>query len=151
MENYIVKIVTRLLLPFIQMYGVYVVLHGHISPGGGFAGGAILGASMILFALAFGLEAGVKRISHGMATVMESSGALVFIFLGIIGIFLGGNFLTNGHFISLPMGQPGNLFSGGLILVITFAIGIKVASTLTTVFYTLIKEEEDADSGETTD
>lgn len=142
---FIVQIVTRFLLPYIFVYGFYVIAHGHISPGGGFAGGAVLGAGMILFALAFGLKAGVEKISHETATIMESCGALVFILLGLIGIILGGNFLTNGHFIPIPMGVPGKLFSSGLIPVITFAIGMKVASTMTTLFYTLIKEDEDAD------
>ncbi|MCK4258302.1 MAG: MnhB domain-containing protein [Halanaerobiales bacterium] len=142
MNYLIIQMITRLLLPYIQVYSFYIIAHGHLSPGGGFAGGAILGASMIFYALAFGLKAGVEKFSHGMATVLESSGALLFILLGLIGVLLGGNYLTNGNFIPIPMGSIGKLFSSGLIPIITFAIGAKVASTMTTLFYTLIKEDE---------
>ncbi|PKM70436.1 MAG: sodium:proton antiporter, partial [Firmicutes bacterium HGW-Firmicutes-18] len=56
MDDLIVKNITKIVTPFIQLYGIFIILHGHISPGGGFAGGAIIGASLILYTLAFGLE-----------------------------------------------------------------------------------------------
>ncbi|WP_258189578.1 MnhB domain-containing protein [Candidatus Hakubella thermalkaliphila] len=72
MEDIIVRYVSRIILPFVQLYGLYVVLHGHLSPGGGFSGGAIIGASMILYALSFNLAAGSKKLcAYGEAVPCE--------------------------------------------------------------------------------
>ncbi len=136
MEDIIVRIVVRLIVPFIQIYGVYVVLNGHLSPGGGFAGGAILGSSMLLFGLAFNLEEGSKKLSHDTSMLLESGGALLFGSLGILSILLGSNYLGNAN-AGFPLGTTGNLFSGGIIFIITMAIGVKVASTVITLFYNL--------------
>lgn len=141
MEDIIVRYITRILLPFVQLYGLYVVLHGHLSPGGGFSGGAIIGASMILYALSFNLSEGSNKLSHDASTVLESGGALLFAGMGILAILLGTNFLGN-KVAGFPLGIPGNLFSSGAIAVITFGVGVKVASTMITLFYSLIEGEE---------
>ncbi|MBS3897997.1 MAG: MnhB domain-containing protein [Dethiobacter sp.] len=140
MEDIIVRYVSRFILPFVQLYGLYIVLHGHLSPGGGFSGGAIIGASMILYALSFNLAEGSKKLSHDVSSILESTGALIFAGMGLISILLGANFLANGA-AGFPLGTPGNLFSGGSIAIITFGVGIKVASTMATLFYSLIEEE----------
>ncbi len=140
MEDQIVRIVSRFTVPFIQLYGIYVIMYGHLSPGGGFAGGAIIGASMVLFALSFNLEAGTKRIPTSVATSMESGGALAFAFIGIVAIILGGNYLANLS-VGFPAGVPGELISGGIIPFISIAIGIKITSTIVTLFYNLIGGE----------
>ncbi|MBW6462897.1 MAG: MnhB domain-containing protein [Dethiobacteria bacterium] len=140
MEDQIVRITSRLVAPFIQVYGIYVILHGHLSPGGGFSGGAIFGASLVLIALSFNLEAGVKQISHQTASVLESGGALGFTVTGLIAIALGGNYLAN-RAAGFPLGEAGQFFSSGAIMVITVFVGIKVASTITTLFYNIIEKE----------
>ncbi|EEG78155.1 MnhB domain-containing protein [Dethiobacter alkaliphilus] len=142
MEDVIVRYISRIILPFVQLYGLYVVVHGHLSPGGGFSGGAIIGASMILFALSFNLKEGSKKISHDVSTVLESGGAVLFATIGIAAIFMGTNFLGN-RAAGFPMGELGDLFSAGAIPIITFGLGIKVASTMITLFYSLIEGEED--------
>lgn len=141
MEDQIVRITSRLVAPFIQVYGIYVILHGHLTPGGGFSGGAIFGASLVLIALSFNLEAGVKQISHQTASFLESGSALGFTVTGLIAIALGGNYLAN-RAAGFPLGEAGQLFSSGAIMVITVFIGIKVASTITTLFYNIIEKEE---------
>jgi len=140
MEDQIVRITSRLVVPFIQVYGIYVILHGHLSPGGGFSGGAIFGASLVLIALSFNLEAGVKQISHNTASLLESGGALGFALTGLVSIALGGMYLANKS-AGFPLGNAGELFSSGAILVITIFVGIKVASTITTLFYNIIEKE----------
>ena len=142
MEDVIVRYISRIILPFVQLYGLYVVLHGHLSPGGGFSGGAIIGASMILFALAFNLAEGSKKISHDVSTVLESGGAILFASVGILSLFLGSNFLGN-RAAGFPLGVPGDLLSAGVIPLITLGLGIKVASTMITLFYSLIEGEEE--------
>jgi len=150
MEDQIVRITSRLVTPFIQIYGIYVILHGHLTPGGGFSGGAIFGASLVLIALSFNLEAGVKQISHQTASVIESGGALGFTVTGLIAIALGGNYLANSA-AGFPLGEAGQFFSSGAIMVITVFVGIKVASTITTLFYNIIEKEEPHGNSKQTD
>lgn len=141
MEDQIVRIICRLVVPFIQVYGIYVILYGHLSPGGGFAGGAIIGASMVLYALSFNLEEGSKKIPSDAAKRMESGGALVFAFAGIVSIILGHEYLTNLA-AGFPRGSFGQLISGGVIPIISIAIGVKITSTIVTLFYHLIGGEK---------
>lgn len=140
MEDQIIRFTTRLVVPFIQLYGIYVITHGHLTPGGGFSGGAIFGASLVLLALSFNLDTGVKQISHSTASILESGGATGFVLTGFVALAWGANYLSNqaGGF---NIGQPGLLISGGAILIITVFIGIKVASTVATLFYYLIEKE----------
>ncbi|MDW7740010.1 MAG: MnhB domain-containing protein [Bacillota bacterium] len=135
------RITSRLVTPFIQVYGIYVILHGHLSPGGGFSGGAIFGASLVLVALSFNLEAGSKQISHRTASILESGGALGFTITGLVAIILGSSFLAN-RAAGFPMGEAGSLFSAGAIAIITVFLGIKVASTIVTLFYNIIEGEK---------
>jgi multicomponent Na+:H+ antiporter subunit B len=120
---------------------VYVVFHGHLSPGGAFAGGSIIGASMILYALSFNLKEGSKKLTHDASTLLESGGVIIFAGMGIFAILLGTNFLGN-LVAGFPRGTPGNLISAGAIPIITVGLGIKVASTMITLFYSLIEGEE---------
>ena len=144
MEDQIARMICRLVVPFIQVYGIYVILYGHLSPGGGFAGGAIVGASMILYALSFNLEEGSKKIPSATAKAMESGGALTFAFAGVVGLLLGYEYLTNLA-VGLPAGVPGELISGGIIPLISIAIGVKITSTIVTLFYHLIGGEKAED------
>ena len=140
MPDLILREITSILLPFIQMYGVYVIMHGHLSPGGGFAGGMILGMSMVLYMLVFGLDSCLRKVPHRLSTVMESAGTLWYGAIGLVGILRGTNFLMNKG-AGIPLGTPGQLFSSGLIVIITIGVGIKVASTMLSLFYTLIEED----------
>lgn len=140
MDDLIVKTITRLIVPFIQIYGIFIILHGHISPGGGFSGGAVLGSSIILFTLSFGLKKASKKLSHRVSAILESSGILWYILVGLLGIFLGGSFLSNRE-AGFFMGEAGRLLSAGIIPLLTVGIGIKVASTMITLFHTIIEED----------
>jgi len=140
MDDLIVKTITRLIIPFIQLYGIFIILHGHLSPGGGFSGGAILGASIVLYSLSFGLEKASKKLSHETSSIIETAGILWYIVLGLVGIFMRGFFLTNRG-AGFPMGEAGGVISSGMIALITLGIGAKVASTMITLFHTIIKED----------
>ncbi len=129
-----------MVIPFIQMYGLYIILHGHLSPGGGFAGGMVLGLSMVLFVLVYGAERALKKIPHGTSTVIESLGTAWYAAVGLVGIAKGASFLMNQG-AAVPLGTPGRLFSSGLIAVITIGVGVKVASTILTLFMALVEEE----------
>jgi len=90
----IVKTITRLTVGLILLYGIYIVLHGHVSVGGGFAGGVIIALSFIHLMLAFGKEAALKKLSETWASVIESLGAIMFLSIALLG-FLGGYFFFN--------------------------------------------------------
>ena len=140
MDDLILKTMARLVIPFIELYGVFIILHGHVSPGGGFSGGAILGTSLILYTLIFGVEKAQKKFSHRVSEIAESGGILWFVLIGIVGIFVTGSFLTNIQ-AGFLIGTPGTLFSAGMIPLLMMGIGIKVASTMITLFHTLIEVE----------
>jgi multicomponent Na+:H+ antiporter subunit B len=128
----IVKRITKITVSLIFLYGVYIVLHGHLTPGGGFAGGVIIALSFIHLVLAFGKDVALSRMSASMASVVESLGGLMFLGIGLLG-FLGGYFFLN----VLPKGEPFNLFSSGIIILCNIAICLKVGAGLFSIFIAL--------------
>lgn len=124
----------RFLFPLILLFGAYIFIHGHLSPGGGFQGGAIVASAFVLIYM--GCRG--KRLAVVPTKVIESLGGLVFIIVGLIGLGLGGYFLLN----FLPRGIPNVLFSAGIIPIIYIAIGFKVGSELTGIIDNLIEESE---------
>lgn len=133
-QSLIVKTVCRRLVPFIQLFGLYVVIHGHTSPGGGFQGGVILGASFILLAIAYGIEEMRQRFSLTALTVFTSTGVFLFAGIGVLCVLLGGNFLD---YSMLPGAEPRSLGMLG----IEVGVGITVMAAMVSIFYELITFE----------
>ncbi len=140
MEDLIVRVVSRLVIHLIQVYGIYIVVNGHLSPGGGFAGGTMFAASLFLYVLAFGLGEEQKKIPGSVARVLEGSGALTYVLIGLASVAMGGAFLANLS-AGFPAGAPGQMLSGGAGFLLLIAIGVKVASTMITLFNHLVEEE----------
>lgn len=132
----IVKTITRLTVGLILLYGIYIVLHGHVSPGGGFAGGVIVALSFIHLMLAFGKETAFSKLSKKAASVFESLGAIMFLAIAVIG-FTGGYFFFN----FLKKGEPFRLFSSGIIPLCNIAISLKVGAGLFSIFVVLVMLE----------
>jgi len=130
----IVKTITRLTVGLILLYGIYIVLHGHISPGGGFAGGVIIALSFIHLMLAFGKEVALKKLSEAAASILESLGAIMFLSVALLG-FLGGYLFFN---FFLHKGKPFQLFSAGIIPLCNIAISLKVGAGLFAIFAALV-------------
>jgi multicomponent Na+:H+ antiporter subunit B len=130
----IVKTITRLTVGLILLYGIYIVLHGHLTPGGGFAGGVIIALSFIHLMLAFGRETALKKLSEARASFIENLGALLFLSIAVMG-FAGGYFFSN-FFIN--KGRPFHLFSAGIIPLCNIAISLKVGAGLFAIFAALI-------------
>lgn len=128
----IVKTVVRFAMGIIVLFGAYIVLYGHITPGGGFAGGVILACAYIILTLAFGRELALSKMSDTLASILDNSGALAFILIGILGFSSGAFFLN-----FLSHGTLFNLFSAGIIPLCNIAIGIKVTASLFAVFVAL--------------
>jgi multicomponent Na+:H+ antiporter subunit B len=126
---------TRLLLPLILLFGAYVFSHGHLTPGGGFQGGAILASAMLLLLL----SNPAKRFGHRLITLIESTAGLSFVFIGILGLLLAGGFLDNRI---LPIGTFGELFSAGAIPLIYTLVGLKVGAEFSSMLVSLSRTEE---------
>ena len=128
----IVKQVTKLVAGFIALFAGYIVLYGHITPGGGFSGGVILACGFILIVLAFGKEFAEKMVTGAGAKVWDCFGATLFLVVAVLGYVVGGFFAN-----FLP--HPGNfrLVSAGTIPLSNIAIGIKVGACLLGVFLAL--------------
>lgn len=129
----IVKTITRFIAGFIFLYGCYIILHGHLTPGGGFAGGVILAASFILLVLAFGAAEIREKNSYFFASIFESIGGLMFLFIALLGLFAGVFFFTN----ILSKGTPLKILSAGIIPLANIAISIKVGAGLLSIFLAL--------------
>ena len=126
---------TRLLLPLILLFGAYVFIHGHLTPGGGFQGGAILASAMLLLLLSNPLQ----RFSHRLITVIESASGALFVLIGMLGIVYAGGFLDNRI---LPIGTFGELFSAGAIPIIYTLVGLKVGAEFSSMLVSLSETEE---------
>ena len=132
----IVKSMTRIVSSFILLYGVSIVLYGHVTPGGGFAGGVIIASAFILIVLAFGVEYTTKFVARGSVTQWDFGGALGLILIALLG-YLGGPFFWN---FLRPPGATFPLFriySAGSVVFSNAAIGIKVGMGLFGVFLAL--------------
>lgn len=134
-DDSILQRVTFLLFPVIVIYGIYVILNGHISPGGGFSGGAIIGAGLILYANAFGFEK-LNRFFTEKTYKWISFVSLSFYCLAkSYSFFTGANHLESG----IPLGEAGAILSSGLILPLNICVGMVVACTMY-AFYTLFRK-----------
>lgn len=133
MDDVILGTVAKLIIPFIQAFGVYVVLHGHLSPGGAFAGGAIIASAFILGTMTFGRDKVAGRPWGAAGRVFESIGGFVFLAAGFVGIVVGTGFLSNAS-TGVSLGDAGRLASAGLVPVIGLGLGLKVMATLVTLF-----------------
>ena len=126
---------SQLLTPMILLLGVYVFANGHLTPGGGFQGGAILASATLLLLLAEPL----KRLSHRLIAGLEALSGLLFVGIALLGLVLAGGFLDNRI---LPLGTLGSLFSAGAIPLISALIGLKVGAEFSSILASLSEAEE---------
>ncbi|MBR0173179.1 MAG: hypothetical protein IJQ21_10360 [Lachnospiraceae bacterium] len=120
------KVIIKITFPFIVLYGIYVVLNGHLSPGGGFSGGTILGGALILSHSVFGERYTGRFINVGRCTQIMAAGLFVYIALKTYSILTG----ANGIASAIPLGTPGSIFSAGLILPLNICVGLIVSCTI---------------------
>lgn len=129
----IVKTVTRGIAGLILLYAIYIVLHGHLTPGGGFAGGVMAAAAFLLDVLARGSREKVADAKKGRASLAESLGVFAFWTVAVVGLIGGTFFFAN----FLSRGEAFHLLSSGFIPLSNIAIGIEVAGGLFLIFFTL--------------
>lgn len=132
----------------IIVFGLYIISHGHLTPGGGFAGGAIIATFIALLAVAFGKEITEKGLSKQLFSLSESLGILMFIILGFFGLSFTFfyNFLANSGEIfgrTILFGSnPGYINSGGVIPLMNLAVGLEVFSALSLIILLMSKEND---------
>ncbi|GGM42328.1 cation:proton antiporter [Paraliobacillus quinghaiensis] len=136
----IVNQTVKLIIPYIAVLGAYLILFGHISPGGGFVGGVVLSIIAILLTLTYSVEFSEYIFKPDQKKFIEDIGAIGFVLLGLLGIFTGSNFLSNGQ-ANFGTGNAGEVFSAGLMPFINLMIGLKVSAGLAIIFNSLIKEK----------
>jgi multicomponent Na+:H+ antiporter subunit B len=137
----IVKTLARLLVPFIVVYALYVVMHGHYSPGGGFQGGVILAASFVLLGISHGLQQTWKRMSEKRAGVVSCIGVFIYGGIGALCLILGGNYLDYGKLSKILRVTPAEARSLG-ILGVEIGVALAVMAVMCVVFFAIFTAGE---------
>lgn len=127
----------RVLAPFVALLGVYVVLNGHLSPGGGFSGGAIIGAALMIYVTAFGFASIRRFFTYKTYQYTVLVALLTYAASKCYSFYTG----ANGLHSVIPLGTPGAILSSGLILVLNICVGFIVACTMY-AFYALFRKGE---------
>jgi multicomponent Na+:H+ antiporter subunit B len=138
-HDLIIKTSCRFIAPFIQLFALYVIAHGHHSPGGGFQGGVILGASFILFAISNDLRSTIHRLGEKLSAFLCSTGVFIYAGTGAICLLLGANFLDYSALGALLGVDPVTARSHG-ILIVEIGVGIAVMAVMICLYYILSSE-----------
>ena len=137
-QSIIVQTICNLLIPFIQLFALYVIIHGHYGPGGGFQGGVLLAVSIILQRLYLGNKVAYQKLSPKLALALAATGMLIFGLSGIVPMIFGGAFLDYGN---LPFFWVHGAELRALgILIVEIGIGLAVFGTLVLIFDSLVGE-----------
>lgn len=136
-RNLILKNITQYLVAFIQLFGFYVIAHGHVSPGGGFQGGCILAASYILMVTTFGVDESKARFGEVKKILFNSLGVFIYAFTGFVCLLLGANYLDYSGLSNLfPVDKVKARNYGTFIIEV--GVGITVMSVMFTIFIELL-------------
>ena len=133
----IVRTVCKLVIPIILLFGIYVVLNGHLSPGGGFSGGAIMASALIIYAIVWGEEQAAKMLPKKVLSIVVLCALAFYALSKTYSFFTGANHL---HSVISP-GTPGRILSAGLILPVNVAVGLVVCCTMYS-FYRYVRRGE---------
>ncbi|USG99740.1 Na(+)/H(+) antiporter subunit B [Thermococcus argininiproducens] len=133
----IVKTMARVTIPLIGIFGAYVIAHGHLTPGGGFQGGATVAGAGVLFLIAFGLSETKNRINKTLYSTLEGIGGLVFLAMGMLGFGVVFFYNTLWHEGPIFNGEPGSLLSAGYLPIMNLAVGLKVYTGLVSALFAI--------------
>ena len=142
-DQLILRVMAKLILPFILLFALYVQFHGDYGPGGGFQAGVIFGAAIILYVLIFGREAALRAIRPGVVEAFAALGLLLFAGTGVAALLMGGTYLDYNVFLK----DPGAAQHLGIFLV-ELGVGITVAAVMISVFFAFVSFGKDDTTGE---
>ena len=126
----ILQKMTLVLVPIIFLYGFYIILNGHLSPGGGFSGGATIGAGLILYVTTFGFHKTQRFFDEKTYEIVKVGALSLYSVTMIYYFYTGANLIES----RIPLGTPGNILSSGMILPINIFVGLEVACTMYAFF-----------------
>jgi len=132
----IIRTTCRMIIPFIQVFALYVIAHGHHSPGGGFQGGVILGASLVLFAIGFNLRMAIRQMGEKITIFMCGLGVLIYAGTGVLSMFFKSNFLDYSALAPL-LGTNTVIARSFGILFVEIGVGIAVMAVMIVLYYNL--------------
>ena len=133
-KDAILQGVAFVLCPIIFIFGIYIILNGHLSPGGGFSGGSIMGAGLILYVAAFGFNKTQRFFDEHIYKIAKITALCMYGLIGTYFYMTGANGIEN----HIPLGIPGHILSSGIILPINICVGLEVACTMY-AFYALFR------------
>jgi multicomponent Na+:H+ antiporter subunit B len=133
--NFMLKVGSKLLFPVIVLFGLYVIVHGHLSPGGGFQGGVVIANAFLLLMLADAKF----HLSHSIVAFAESSIGVAYVVVALIGLYVMDIFL--GNFLPHSSNDIGLLFSAGIIPIIYIIVGVKVGSEMSAIVENILRRE----------
>ena len=136
-SNFILRTASKLLFPFITLFGVYVMIYGHLSPGGGFQGGVIIASGVLLLLISYQ----EFEVPHALITALETLAGISYVLIGLMGLWILDRFL--GNFLPHDISNMGLLISGGIIPIIYIIVGIKVGSEMSLIVQNLIQRSDD--------
>jgi multisubunit Na+/H+ antiporter MnhB subunit len=122
-KNVIVKCAADIFAPISLIFGFYVILHGHLSPGGGFQGGVLVAGAAVLVYLAYGHKGVRETFNMEVLKKNEAIGAVAYTLFALVGLAFGANFARN---VFYNLGNPGDLISSGTIMFMNLSVGYKV-------------------------
>ncbi len=134
----VLRVVAKLLIPFMLLFALYVQFHGELGPGGGFQAGVIIAAAIVFYAIIFGLPAAQRLLPDTVVETMVAAGVLIFAGVGLLGIVLGGNYLD--YFVLDPNpvhGQERGIFW------IEIGVAVTVAGVMLKIFYMFAGRKRD--------
>jgi multicomponent Na+:H+ antiporter subunit B len=131
-----IRITSLALVPVTVMFGIYIVTHGQVTPGGGFQGGVVLSSAPILIYLCSEYKQFRRAVQQRLVEVAEAFGAGSYILVGGLGVVMGGLFLQN----TLPLGQSGTITSGGTVALIDLGVGLEVSGGLCLAILAYLEE-----------
>jgi multicomponent Na+:H+ antiporter subunit B len=133
-DDIIIKTIARIFVPFLQLYALYVIMHGHYSPGGDFQGGVILGASMALLLITHGYDELKRRLPEGVLIFLGSLGVLIYAGIGLTCLILGGNYLDYSQ-LSVILGVDAAHARSLGILGVELGVGFTVMAIMYSIFF----------------
>ena len=136
-SNFILQTASKLLFPFITLFGVYVMIYGHLSPGGGFQGGVIIASGVLLLLISYQSF----EVPHALIVALETLAGVSYVLIGLLGLWILDHFL--GNFLPSDISDMGMLISGGVIPLIYIIVGVKVGSEMSMIVQNLIQRSDD--------